>query len=113
MLLVHRLAQVAQSPIVQGARPVSVIGKRSHEDRRDRLTRVDKASVEFEPGHGGHVYVGDQTGSFGKARRREEFGCRRENVDRMAQRSHESAHGLTKETIIVDDRNQHFFHHAA
>src|SRR5215468_3948498 len=56
--------------------------------------------------------VGDQAGCFWKARGGEKFGCRRENVDRMAQRSHEPAHGLTKEPIIIDDRDQHFFHHA-
>jgi len=31
----------------------------------------------------------------------------------MAERSHEPAHGLTKELIIFNDRNQYLFHHAA
>src|SRR5215813_10346330 len=31
----------------------------------------------------------------------------------MAQRSHEPAHGLAKEPIIIDDRYQYLFHHAA
>jgi hypothetical protein len=31
----------------------------------------------------------------------------------MAERSQESAHGLTKEPVIIDDRNQYLFHHAA
>src|SRR5215469_969094 len=112
-LFLHRLAQVTHDAVVQRASPVNVIGKRSHEDRRNRLARVDKASVEFEPGHGRHMDVGDQAGCLGEARGRKKFGCGRENVDRMAQRSHEPAHSLTKEPVIVDHRNQYLFHHAA
>jgi len=57
--------------------------------------------------------VGDQAGCFGKPRGGEKIGCRRENVDRIAKRSHEPAHGLTKELIIFNDRNQYLFHHTA
>jgi len=57
--------------------------------------------------------VGDKAGCFGKPRGGEKIGCRRENVDGITQRSHEPAHGLTKEPIIFDDRNQYLFHHAA
>jgi len=57
--------------------------------------------------------VSDQAARFGEARGGEKVGCRRENVDRMAKRSQEPAHGLTKELIIIDDRNQYLFHHAA
>jgi hypothetical protein len=113
MVLIHRLTQVTQDPIVQGASPVSIIGKGRHEDCRYRVARVDKAPVEFEPGHGRHMDVGDQAGCFGKPRGGEKIGCRRENVDRIAQRSHEPAHGLTKEPIIFNDRNQYLFHHTA
>jgi hypothetical protein len=113
MVLIHRLTQVTHDPIVQGASPVNVIRKRGYEDCRDRVARVDKASVEFEPGHGRHMDVGDQAGCFGEERGREKFGSRREDVDRIAQRSHEPAHGLTKEPIIIDDRKQYLFHHAA
>jgi hypothetical protein len=56
--------------------------------------------------------VGDQAGCFGKPRRGEKIGCRRENVDRITERSHEPAHGLTKELIIFNDRNEYLFHHA-
>jgi hypothetical protein len=31
----------------------------------------------------------------------------------MAQRSHEPAHRLTTEPVIIDHRNQYLFHHAA
>src|SRR5215469_13122308 len=111
MLFLRRLTQVTHDAVVQRASPVNVIGKRSDENRRNRLARVDKASVEFEPGHGRHLDVGDQTGCFGEARGREKFPCRREKVGRIAERSHEPAHGLTKELIIIDDRNQYLFHH--
>jgi len=57
--------------------------------------------------------VGDQAACFGKPRGGEKIGRRRENVDRIAQRSHEPAHGFTKEPIIFNDRNQYLFHHTA
>jgi hypothetical protein len=113
MLFLRRLTQVTHDAVVQRASPVNVIGKRSHENRRNRLARFDKASVEFEPGHGRHLDVGDQAGCLGEARGRKKFGCRRENVGRIAERSQEPAHGLTTELIIIDDRNQYLFHHAA
>src|SRR5215468_2005817 len=83
MLLIHRLTQVTQDPIVQGASPVGIIGKGRHDDCRYRVARVDETSVEFESGHRRHMDVGDQAGCFGKARGDEKFGCRRENVDRI------------------------------
>src|SRR5262249_8036400 len=79
LLFIHRLAQVTHDAVVQRASLVDIIGKRSHEDRRNRLAGVDKASIEFEPGHGRHMDVGDQAGCFGEARGGEKFGCRREN----------------------------------
>jgi hypothetical protein len=113
MLFLHRLAQVTLDAVVQRASSINVIRKRSHKDCRNRLTGVDKASVEFQPGHGRHMDVSDQAGCFGEARGGEEFGCRREKVGRVAERSHEPAHGLTTEPIIIDDRNQYLFHHSA
>jgi len=113
MVLIHRLTQVTQDSIVQCASPVGIIGKGRHEDCRYRVARVDKAPVEFEPSHSRHMDVGDQAGCFGQPRGGEKIRCRRENVDRIAQRSHEPAHGLAKEPIIFDDRNQYLFHHTA
>jgi hypothetical protein len=112
MHLIHRLAQVTQDPIVQGASPVGIAGKGRHEDGRNGVARVDKPPAEFEAGHGGHMDVSDQASCFGQVWGREKFGCRRKNVDGMTQRSHEPAHGLTKEAIIIDNRNQYLFHHA-
>ena len=113
ILFIHRLAQVTQGPIVQGASPVKIARKRSHENRWNPLARIDKTPVEFEPRHGRHMDIGDQACGFREARGGEKFGCRRESVDRMAQRSHEPAHRFTKGPIIIDDRNQYFLHHPA
>ena len=113
MLFVKWLAQVAHDPVVQSASPVNIIGESGHENCRNLVARVDEASIELEPRHDRHVDVGDQTGCFGEARGREKFGCRRKNLDRIAQRSHERTHRLTKGPIIVNDRNQYLFHHAA
>jgi hypothetical protein len=113
MLFVNRLAQVTHGPVVQGASAVNIIGERGQENGWNRVARVDEASIELEPRHDRHVDVSDQTGCFGEARGREKFGCRRKNLDRIAQRSHEPTHGLTKGPIIFNDRNQYLFHHAA
>jgi len=113
MLFVNWLAQVAHDPVVQGASPVNIIGESGHENCRDRVARVEQVSLELLPRHGRHVDVGDQAGCFGEARGREKFGGRRKHLDRIAQRSHEPTHGLTKGPIIFNDRNQYFFHHAA
>jgi len=106
MLLINGLAKVANDPIVQSAGPDVVIGIGRHEDRRNRIARSDEVSVELESGHRGHVHVGDQAGGFDKARGREEFGRRWKSLDAVAQRPHEPSHGLAKELIVFDDRNQ-------
>jgi len=113
MLSVNWLAQVAHDPFVQGANPVNITGESGHENCRNRVARVDEASIELEPRHDWHVDVCDQAGCFGEARGREKFGCRRKNLDSIAQRSHAPTHGFTKGPIIVNDRNQYLFHHAA
>jgi hypothetical protein len=99
--------------MVQCACLISIIGKRCHEYRRNRAACVDEVPVEFDPAHVGHLDIGDQAGCFGETGGREKIGRRRENVDSVAHRSHESGHGLTKEPIVIDDRNHYIFHHAA
>jgi hypothetical protein len=65
--------------------------------------------VEFDPGHGRHLDVGDQAGRFGEMGRCEEISGRREGLDGVAQRLHEASHGIPEEEIIFDDRNQRRF----
>jgi len=77
------------------------------------MAHVDKAPSELEAGHGRHVDVGNQAGRFGEERGRQEFGSRREIVDRIPERSDEPAHGFTKKPVIIDDRNQYLLHHLA
>jgi hypothetical protein len=110
MLVVNWLAQVAHHPVIKGASPVSIIGKSGHENCRNGVACVEEASIELEPRHDRHVDVGDQTGCFGEPRGLEKFGCRRKSLDRIAQRSHEPTHGLTKGSIIFNDRNEYLFH---
>jgi hypothetical protein len=62
--------------------------------------------VEFDAGHRGHMDVSDQAGRFDETRGSEEIGCRRESLDVVAQRPHEPSHGLAKELIILNDRDQ-------
>jgi hypothetical protein len=68
MLLIDWLAKVANDAILQSAGLDVFIGVSRYEDWRNRVPRLDEASVELEARHHGHVYVGDQTGRFGKAR---------------------------------------------
>jgi hypothetical protein len=113
MLLINRLTKVTNDSIVQGANPVNVIGVGSNEDGRNGVPDFDEVSVEFDSGHCGHMDVGDQAGRFDETRRCEEIACRRESLDGVTQGSHEPSHGLAKEPIIFDNRNQQRFRHAA
>ena len=106
MLLIYGLAQVTYDAIVQSAGPHVVIWVGRHEDRRNRIPRSDEVSVELESGHRGHMDVGDQAGGFDKARGCEEIGRRWKSLDATAQRPHEPCHGLPKELIILNNRNQ-------
>jgi hypothetical protein len=113
MLLINRLAKVANDPIVQGAGPDVVIGIGRHEDRRNCIARRDEVLVELESGHRGHMDVGDQAGSFDEEWRCEEIGRRWESLDAIAERPHEPSHGLAKEPIVFDDRDQWQYRHTA
>jgi hypothetical protein len=66
MLLINRLGTVTNDSIVQSAGPDVVIGMGRHEDRRNRIPRIDEVSIELESVHRGHMDVGDQAGGFDK-----------------------------------------------
>jgi hypothetical protein len=104
--LIHRFSEVTHDAVVQGADAVNLIGEGRYENCRNRVARTDKASIKFEPGHRGHVDVGDQASRFVETRGREKLGRRRKNIDHIAQRPHEPSHGFAKELIIFNDRNQ-------
>jgi len=44
-LFIHRFTKVTNDSVVQGAYPVDIIGVGSHEDRRNRVARIDEASA--------------------------------------------------------------------
>jgi len=85
MLLIDWLAKITNDTILQGAGSDVFIGVSRYEDCRNRVPRLDEASVELEARHRGHMYVGDQTGRFGKARGCEEIGSGRKSRDTVAQ----------------------------
>src|SRR5215510_692674 len=97
MRLINWLAKVANDPILDGAGAVNIIGVGCNEDRWDRVPRTDEMPVEFNSGHRRHMDISDQAGGFDHTRGCEEIGCRRENLDSVAQRPHEPLHGLAKE----------------
>src|SRR5260221_8911403 len=99
MLLIDWLTKITDDPIAQGARPVKVIGVGSHEHCRNRMPRLDEVFVELGSGHRWHVDVSDQASGFGEMRGCEKLGCRRESLDRVAQRPQEPFHGLAKVLI--------------
>lgn len=103
IVLIHWLAQIADDTVVQCPGPISIVGVGCHEDCRNSSVRIDKVSVQFEPGHGRHVDVGDEASRFREARGCEEIGCRWKGLDGVAQRAHEPSQGLAKEPIIVND----------
>src|SRR5262249_48445113 len=57
--------------------------------------------------------IGVQESCIGEERGCMEIGRRWKSLDRVAQRPHEPSHGVAKEAVIFNDRNQLLFHHAA
>src|SRR5271170_6259931 len=106
MLIINWLAKVTNDSILQSAVSIGVIGIGRNEDCGNHVAGLDELVIEFDPGHCRHIDVGDQAGCFNEARRCEEIGCRRESLDAVALRSHQSFQRLAKELIILDDRNQ-------
>ena len=74
IVVVYRLAEVANDSVLQGLIPDDFIGVCSHEDRRNRVPRVDQMPVQLDSGHSGHVNVGDQAAGFREETRCEEIG---------------------------------------
>ena len=62
--------------------------------------------VEFVPCHCRHMDVSDQAGSLVETARCKKIGCRRESLDGVTQRPQKSSHGIAKEFIVFDDRDQ-------
>ncbi|MEA3022993.1 MAG: hypothetical protein QOK01_1845, partial [Alphaproteobacteria bacterium] len=104
--LVNGLLKVADDSILERAGLVDVVDVGSDEDRRNRVSAIDKASVEVHSGHSRHLDVGNQAGGFNQAMGCKKIGGRSESLDGVAQRPHEPSHGLAKELIIIDDRDQ-------
>jgi hypothetical protein len=113
MLLINWLTKVTNDSIVQGARPINVIRVGSNEDCRNGVSHLYEMLVEFDSGHRGHMDVSDQASRFDEMRGCEKVGCRRESLDGVTQRPHEPSHGLAKEPIILNNRNQYRFGHTA
>jgi hypothetical protein len=67
---------------------------------------MNEVSMQFDPGHRRHVHVSDQADRFGDTRGCEEIGRRWKDLDSVAQRPHEPSHGLAKERVVIDDRDQ-------
>ena len=57
MVVIDRLAEVTNHPIVQGAVPTNLIRVCRNEDRRDRVACVDEVSVEFDASHSRHLWT--------------------------------------------------------
>ena len=113
IIVVKRLKKVASDPIFQSPRPSSLVGIGRNEDGWNLMPRLDQARVEFDPRHSGHLDVSDQAGGLIEMARCEKIGRRRESFDGVTQRPHESPHGLAKEFIILDDRDQWRFGQSA
>jgi hypothetical protein len=104
--LVNGLLKVADDSILGRAGLVDVVDVGGDEDRRNRVSAIDEAPVEVHSGHSRHLDVGNQAGGFNQAMGCKKIGGRSESLDGVAQRPHEPSHGLAKELIIIDDRDQ-------
>src|ERR1700731_4597552 len=64
MLLINRLTQVTNNPIVQGAGAFNVVGVGSNENCWNPVPCLDEVFVQLDAGHRGHMDVCDQAGRF-------------------------------------------------
>ena len=113
IVVVKRLEKVTNDTVFQSPPPCSVVGIGSNEDCWNLVPRVYQARAEFDSRHPGHMDVSDQAGGLVETARCEKIGRRWESFDGVTQRSHESSHGLAKEFIIFDDRDQWRFDQSA
>src|SRR3984885_12180285 len=70
------------------------------------LCSSDQTRVKFRSCHCRHMDASDQAGSLVETARCEKIGCRRESLDGVTQRPQKSSHGIAKEFIVFDDRDQ-------
>src|SRR5215475_13060574 len=106
MVVIDRLAEVTNDPIVESTTPDDLVRVCGNNDRGNRVSRINEMSVELNSGHSRHLNVGDQTRGCSKERRCQEIGCRRERFDGVAQGRYERSHGFAKGLIILYDRYQ-------
>jgi hypothetical protein len=107
MVVIDRLAEVTNDPILESTPPDDFVRVCGNDDRWNRVSRIDEMSVELNSGHSRHLNVGDQTRGCSEGRRCQEIGCRRERFNGVAQRRHELFHGFAKGLIILHDRYQY------
>ena len=98
--------EVADDSVFQSAVPHIVVGVGRNEDRWNRMTRINQATVEIVAVHPWHMDVGDQAGGLAEMRRGEEIGCRRKDFNGVTERSEEPSRGFAEGLIIVNDRDQ-------
>ena len=106
MLIIDRLAEVTNDPILESTSPDNLVRVCGNDDRGNRVSRIDEMFVELNSGHSRHLNVGDQTRGCTEERRCQEIGSRRERFDGVAQRRYELSHGFEKGLIILHDRYQ-------
>src|SRR5262245_66644947 len=89
MLIIDRLAEVTNDPILESTPPNDLVRVCGNDDRGNRVSRIDEMSVEFNSGHSRHLNVGDQTRGCSEETRCQEIGGRRERVDGVAGRRYD------------------------
>src|SRR5260370_23603210 len=62
--------------------------------------------MQLEPGHAGHLHVGDHAGGAAKMARAQKLLRRRKGLDPISQRPHETLYRFAHRLIVIDDRNQ-------
>ena len=106
IVVVERFTKVTDEPVFQSPWPRGLVGIGGNEDGWNLMPQLDQMHIEFMSCHCGHMDVRDQTGGHVETARCEKTGCRGESLDGVTQRPQESSHGLAKEFIVFDDRDQ-------
>src|SRR5439155_13895153 len=83
-------AQVTNDAGSQRALPNAVVRIRRDQDGWNDLSRSRQVAMQIEPGHPGHLHVGDQAGGAADMGRAQKLFCGRSGLDPISQRLQET-----------------------
>src|SRR5438270_9855073 len=106
IILLEGLAQVTNDAGSQRPLPNAVVGVSGNQDGRNKLSQNRQVAVQIEPGHPGHLHIGNQARGAADVARAQKLFCGRSGLNPISHRLYEALERLAHRLVIVDDRNQ-------